>query len=166
MFGPPTEVWAFHVIDSPRRSPEVPGGFTEALNPGVTELPVQLRRRLSWRGDPASEIVREAEAGDVDLVILGVRGHGALMRFLVGSVSSAVLRRTERSVLLFPPRLYERWARRPQSDQPDSADAIPLTRIPRGERGGTPRRMEWERWRDDAPHDEDLQDPPEPLPVA
>ncbi|HFC96986.1 MAG TPA: hypothetical protein ENJ40_00820 [Thermosulfurimonas dismutans] len=50
-----------------------------------------LTKRVS--GDPAEEIVREAEAGGYDLVFLGRRGMGYLKEVLVGSVSERVIHR-------------------------------------------------------------------------
>jgi universal stress protein E len=120
VIGPTTELWALHVIESPLRWREISESFAEAIRDIGPDSPVQSRRRLAWSRDPASEIVHRAEQGAVDLVVLGVRGHGALVRFLVGSVSSAVLRRTDRSVLLFPPRLYERWAQARETYEEDS----------------------------------------------
>jgi len=43
------------------------------------------------RGDPATEILAAAEAHDVDMIILGSRGHGTLTGLLVGSVSTKVM---------------------------------------------------------------------------
>jgi nucleotide-binding universal stress UspA family protein len=150
--APATELWALHVIESPSRWRELSPRFAQELHGIGAESPVQPRRRLAWSRSPAEELVRAAEDGAVDLVAVGVRGHGALMRFLVGSVSSAVLREAERSVLLFPPLLHERWAR-----QGDAGYALPITGITRLES----RRTGAEGWRQGAPPD-----PPEPRPVA
>ncbi|HTO12208.1 MAG TPA: universal stress protein, partial [Candidatus Binatia bacterium] len=51
-------------------------------------------------GYPPDEIVRAAAAAEVDLVVVGARGLGALKRLLLGSVSEGVLRNAERSVLI------------------------------------------------------------------
>lgn len=42
-------------------------------------------------GHPAEQIVRAAEQHGVELVILGHRGHGVFERWLLGSVSRAVI---------------------------------------------------------------------------
>lgn len=42
-------------------------------------------------GDPAPAIVKAAEAGDADLVVMGSRGMTALKNLLLGSVASKVL---------------------------------------------------------------------------
>jgi nucleotide-binding universal stress UspA family protein len=64
---------------------------------GETGRPVE---RLVSEGDPAREIVRIAEDRDVDLVVVGARGLGALERFLLGSVSETVLHHAGRPVLI------------------------------------------------------------------
>jgi len=51
-------------------------------------------------GDPAEEIARLAETRDADLVIVGTRGLGAVAGALLGSVSSAVVRRSTRPVVV------------------------------------------------------------------
>jgi nucleotide-binding universal stress UspA family protein len=42
-------------------------------------------------GHPAEQIVRAAEEYDIELIILGHRGHGVFERWLLGSVSRAVI---------------------------------------------------------------------------
>ncbi len=51
-------------------------------------------------GHPAEEIARQADADDVDLIVMGAHGHGALMQLVFGSVTHGVLARTKRPVLL------------------------------------------------------------------
>ena len=52
------------------------------------------------RGDPVGEIVSFAETHGVDLIVVGSRGHGALERALLGSVSRGVLADAKRPVLI------------------------------------------------------------------
>ncbi len=52
------------------------------------------------RGATVAEIVGYADARDVDLIVIGSRGHGALTTTLLGSVSLGVLRHTTRPVLI------------------------------------------------------------------
>ena len=52
------------------------------------------------RGTTVTEIVAYADAKDVDLIVVGSRGHGALTTALLGSVSLGVLRRTSRPVMI------------------------------------------------------------------
>ena len=52
------------------------------------------------RGHPAVNLLEEAEARDVDLIVVGSHGGSALDRFLLGSVSEHVLRHAPCSVLV------------------------------------------------------------------
>lgn len=52
------------------------------------------------QGDPADEIIKEAENGDYDLIIMGSRGLGAFSRSILGSVSNKVLNHVKRNVLI------------------------------------------------------------------
>jgi nucleotide-binding universal stress UspA family protein len=72
----------------------------------LDEAMKRLRRRdldiASRRpeGRPASRIVEEADRMPADLIVLGARGHGALERVLIGSVSSEVVDRARCPVLV------------------------------------------------------------------
>lgn len=63
-------------------------------------------------GDPRTVLLEEAEAWQADLLVIGARGHGALERFLIGSVSSALAARAHCTVEII---------------RPDSANAGELT---------------------------------------
>lgn len=52
------------------------------------------------RGDPVDEIVKLAEEGNFDLVIMGSRGLGAFSRTLLGSISDKVIHHIKVSVLI------------------------------------------------------------------
>jgi nucleotide-binding universal stress UspA family protein len=52
------------------------------------------------RGDPIDEIVAYADSEDVDLIVIGSRGHGAFASALLGSVSLGVMHETRRPVLV------------------------------------------------------------------
>lgn len=54
-------------------------------------------------GDPAEELLAEAERLQVDVLAVGSHGAGFLTRLLAGSVCTRVLRGATRSVLLVPP---------------------------------------------------------------
>ncbi len=51
-------------------------------------------------GDPAGEIIKLAEEGDYDLLIMGSRGLGVFSRTLLGSVSDKVVHHVNVSVMI------------------------------------------------------------------
>jgi nucleotide-binding universal stress UspA family protein len=55
---------------------------------------------LVWTGDPGESIVSAAEAEEVDTVVVGAHGRGAIGRFLMGSVSEHVARHAPCPVLI------------------------------------------------------------------
>lgn len=52
------------------------------------------------KGNPADEILHEAEEEEYDLIILGSRGLGVFSRSFLGSVSNKVLNHTDTNVLI------------------------------------------------------------------
>jgi nucleotide-binding universal stress UspA family protein len=52
------------------------------------------------RGDTVDEIVACADSHDVDLIVVGSRGHGTIASTLLGSVSRGVLSESKRPVLI------------------------------------------------------------------
>lgn len=60
---------------------------------------VKLDQKLE-SGDPAKTIVQAAKEGNYDLILMGHKGHNAVSRFLMGSVSDHVIHYADRSVLL------------------------------------------------------------------
>jgi nucleotide-binding universal stress UspA family protein len=54
------------------------------------------------RGDPATEIIREAKECRADLVALGTHGHAGMEAFWSGTVTPKLLRRLSASFLLVP----------------------------------------------------------------
>ena len=58
------------------------------------QLPGRARRaaaRLSKVGPIADSIIKAAEEGKFDLLVMGTHGHGTLGRLVMGSVSTQVL---------------------------------------------------------------------------
>jgi nucleotide-binding universal stress UspA family protein len=51
-------------------------------------------------GDPVEAILDVARARDVDVIVIGSRGHGAVKSLVLGSVSNAVLHQADRPVLV------------------------------------------------------------------
>jgi len=56
------------------------------------------------QGDPVKTVLGEAEARDVELIVMGSHGHGPLFDVLMGSVSGGVLRKSRVPVLVVPVR--------------------------------------------------------------
>ena len=50
-------------------------------------------------GKPHAEIIRYSEINDIDLIVLGIRGHGMVEDILVGSTTDRVIRRSPCPVL-------------------------------------------------------------------
>lgn len=58
---------------------------------------------LVWEGEPGPSIVEAATSEQVDLVVVGSHGRGAVKRFVLGSVSEYVVRRASCPVLVVRP---------------------------------------------------------------
>jgi nucleotide-binding universal stress UspA family protein len=76
--------------------------FETRLHDAIAELPPELRALpVIERGDPVGRLIEDAGVG-VDLLVLGSRGFGPVMRLLVGSVSSRVIRQAPCPVMVVP----------------------------------------------------------------
>ena len=76
--------------------------FQTRLHGAVAELEPELRALpVIEKGDPVEKLLDAAEMG-VDLLVLGSRGFGPVMRLLIGSVSSRVIRGAPCPVLVVP----------------------------------------------------------------
>jgi nucleotide-binding universal stress UspA family protein len=85
-------------------SPEVDAELEAFLASEVPPAPGERRLRT---GDPAYEIVREAEDWQADLIVLGTHGRRGARRVFLGSVAETVLRHAPCAALVVPPvRLY------------------------------------------------------------
>jgi nucleotide-binding universal stress UspA family protein len=76
--------------------------FQTRLHQAVAELEPELRALpVIEKGDPVEKL-REASEMGIDLLVLGSRGFGPMMRLLIGSVSSRVIRGAACPVLVVP----------------------------------------------------------------
>jgi nucleotide-binding universal stress UspA family protein len=62
----------------------------------------RLEKRIST-GRPAEEILKAAESGRCDLVIMGTHGRGGFERVLLGSVAERVVRKSRVPVMVVNP---------------------------------------------------------------
>jgi nucleotide-binding universal stress UspA family protein len=85
-------------------SPAVAAELEAFLESEVPRAPGERRVRT---GDPAYEIVREAEEWQADLIVVGTHGRRGARRVFLGSVAETVLRHAPCAALVVPPvRLY------------------------------------------------------------
>ncbi|MCL4503261.1 MAG: universal stress protein [Deltaproteobacteria bacterium] len=68
-------------------------------------------RPVCERGEPDERIVKLAETGSRDLIVMGARGHGVLENLLVGSVSRRVIGFTSKDILVVPIKGVVGWER-------------------------------------------------------
>jgi nucleotide-binding universal stress UspA family protein len=59
-------------------------------------------KRLLLRGDPSREIAQTSRDEKVDLIVMSTHGHGALYRFLLGSVAAKVLHTSDCPIWTIP----------------------------------------------------------------
>ena len=67
-----------------------------------TEVPARAHVHVC-AGDTCKGFLDYADHVDADVIVLGRRGLGAAGRFLLGSLTDKVVRRSGRPVLVFPP---------------------------------------------------------------
>lgn len=110
----PTELRLLHVVRTPfewRAFSGALAGEMRALGENLSfSSHYQLKKSIAWSRSPAREIIRASQDLGVDAIAMGLRGHGAFLRAIVGSISATVLKEAERPILLFPPRMCEEWA--------------------------------------------------------
>ena len=82
-----------HTVDAVDRAPL---GSAEAY---AEEHGIAARTALLV-GDTVNEIVAYADSLDVDLIVIGSRGHGAVTAALLGSISRGILAESKRPVLV------------------------------------------------------------------
>jgi nucleotide-binding universal stress UspA family protein len=102
VIGVSTPIPALGAGAAAQAGPEAGPDFQTQLHEAVAELPSELRALpVLERGDPVHKLLEQAEVG-VDLLVLGSRGFGPVMRLLIGSVSSRVIREASCPVMVVP----------------------------------------------------------------
>jgi nucleotide-binding universal stress UspA family protein len=133
LVGPRGHVELVHIYNPP--SLMLPDGSTFAATPeellaatdrAEAALLAAKRGLLRYAGDvridtralmggAADEIVRLAESGDFDVVVMGTHGRSGLKRLLLGSVAESVLRRASIPVVTVRQSAEERRAHEPSA---------------------------------------------------
>lgn len=83
------------VVESSRRAEVQLKEFWDTL--GDPDVKAQL---INVKGDPFAEIVRYAKEKEVDIIIMGTRGHTGFKHILMGSVAEKVVRYSPQPVLI------------------------------------------------------------------
>jgi nucleotide-binding universal stress UspA family protein len=111
----PTELDVIHVATSPgeqERAQRTLHEQVEHVQTVVTDAPgVLIRERVEAADNAAGAILRHVNEGEVDLAVLGTHGRPTAAGDLLGSTSSAVVRRCRGPVLLVPPTIWREHAR-------------------------------------------------------
>jgi nucleotide-binding universal stress UspA family protein len=82
--------------------PEAGADFQSRLHEAAAELPSEVRALAIYeRGDPVAKLLERAGEG-VDLLVLGSRGFGPVLRLIAGSVSVRVIRKAPCPVMIVP----------------------------------------------------------------
>ncbi|HEY8911549.1 MAG TPA: universal stress protein [Desulfosporosinus sp.] len=101
MFDP--VVYSIGVADSYVASPEQlerEGEFAlEAILEGLDISAITLKKK-KLHGNPGHVIIQEVENENIDLVVMGSHGYGAIIGSVLGSVSQKVLHGAKCSVLI------------------------------------------------------------------
>lgn len=93
-------------VPVPAALEDLTAGWRTRLEGALSDLEKDLRPMMvsieqsCILGSPADEIISAASEPQVDLVVVGARGHGTLMRLVLGSVSERVLHHAPCSVLV------------------------------------------------------------------
>jgi nucleotide-binding universal stress UspA family protein len=60
------------------------------------------------QGTPADVILKEAEAKNTNLIVMGSHGRGVILEVILGSVSKNVIKKAKVPVLIVPPKKYQK----------------------------------------------------------
>lgn len=113
-FRQPVEIEVFAVWPQPQLSWPTTVGQSDVLEAQAIEEAQERMKTITDRltrmnfacqahvgmGDPAYAILEQAKASESDLIMMGTHGRGGFSRFLMGSVSHAVLHQTPCPVLI------------------------------------------------------------------
>ncbi|MDX1483497.1 MAG: universal stress protein [Alphaproteobacteria bacterium] len=88
--GEPVVLHAEYTLATARVQAELANAVVEDAKEQAAGGGLENARGLTESGDPAEAILKVAEAENVDLIVMGSRGLGALKSLLVGSVSQKV----------------------------------------------------------------------------
>jgi nucleotide-binding universal stress UspA family protein len=102
VIGVATPVPAMGVAAAAQAGAEAGPDFQTRLHQAVADLPPEVRALpVLEHGNPVDKLLEVSEVG-VDLLVLGSRGFGPVMRLLIGSVSSRVIRGAPCPVMVVP----------------------------------------------------------------
>ncbi len=102
VIGVATPVPAMGAAAAAQAGAEAGPDFQTRLNEAVAALPPEVRALpVLERGNPVDKLLELSEVG-IDLLVLGSRGFGPVMRLLIGSVSSRVIRGAACPVMVVP----------------------------------------------------------------
>jgi nucleotide-binding universal stress UspA family protein len=100
--GVATPVPAIGAAAAAQAGPEAGPDFQTRLRDAVASLPPEVRALpVLEKGNPVDKLLEFSEVG-IDLLVLGSRGFGPVMRLLIGSVSSRVIRGAPCPVMVVP----------------------------------------------------------------
>jgi nucleotide-binding universal stress UspA family protein len=75
----------------------------EALEESATRFGIEYTREVI-HGHPANALIEHARRGEFDLLVVGRKGHSALERFLLGSVTHKLAAHAPCPLLIVPKR--------------------------------------------------------------
>ncbi len=88
------------LIEIPRSTPQQIEAAHTLLDQVAKDFPAGRIQKLVEVGDAADTICAQAEKLNVDLVVVGARGMGAVQRWFMGSVSDRVVHHATRTVVV------------------------------------------------------------------
>ena len=103
---PPAQFWKGYIYEvdedvDARAKREIDAKLAEAYRPRV---PAGVKLVIAMRiGEARHQILEYAQEQDVDLIILGRQGAGAVGKILFGNVTERVVRKADCPVLVIPP---------------------------------------------------------------